>query len=128
MNKTLITLSGPTASGKTALSIRIAKALGAEIFSCDSRTVLQRNVDWHRCAKRNGTNGSPPSFYPTQKHSIPLLCRASLKQMQWTPLHSILQKQDFAILVGGSGLYMHAVVEGIDKFPEVPEGNPNRTW
>ena len=37
MIKTLITLSGPTASGKTALSVRIAKALGAEIFSCDSR-------------------------------------------------------------------------------------------
>ena len=37
MMKTLITLSGPTASGKTALSVRIAKTLGAEIFSCDSR-------------------------------------------------------------------------------------------
>ena len=37
MNKTLITLSGPTASGKTSIAIRIAKALGTEIFSCDSR-------------------------------------------------------------------------------------------
>ena len=37
MNKTLITLSGPTASNKTSIAIRIAKVLGIEIFSCDSR-------------------------------------------------------------------------------------------
>ena len=36
-------------------------------------------------------------------------------------LTKYFEKQDFAVLVGGSGLYMHAVVEGIDKFPEVPE-------
>ena len=36
-------------------------------------------------------------------------------------LTQYFERQDFAVLVGGSGLYMHAVVEGIDKFPEVPE-------
>jgi tRNA dimethylallyltransferase len=121
MNKTLITLSGPTASGKTTLSIRIAKVLGAEIFSCDSRQFY----------KEMSIGTSVPSESERKEvvhHFIQhksIQSTYSVGHFEEDAMDALMQyfaDHDVAILVGGSGLYMQAVVEGIDKFPEVPEG------
>jgi tRNA dimethylallyltransferase len=120
MNKTLITLSGPTASGKTTLSIRIAKVLGAEIFSCDSRQFY----------KEMSIGTSVPSESERKEvvhHFIQhksIQSTYSVGHFEEDAMDALMQyfaDHDVAILVGGSGLYMQAVVEGIDKFPEVPE-------
>ena len=120
MNKTLITLSGPTASGKTDLSIRIAKALGAEIFSCDSRQFYKEMSIGTAVPSETQLMEVPHHFI--QYKSIQ--SHYSVGQFEADAMVALTQyfeKNDFAILVGGSGLYMHAVVDGIDKFPEVPE-------
>ena len=120
MNKTLITLSGPTASGKTALSIRIAKALGAEIFSCDSRQFYKEMSIGTAVPSKTELKEVPHHFIQHKSIQSPY----SVGQFEADAMDALTQyfeKQDFAVLVGGSGLYMHAVVEGIDKFPEVPE-------
>jgi len=120
MNKTLITLSGPTASGKTALSIRIAKALGAEIFSCDSRQFYKEMSIGTAVPSETELKEVPHHFIQHKSIQSPY----SVGQFETDAMDALTQyfeKQDFAVLVGGSGLYMHAVVEGIDKFPEVPE-------
>ena len=120
MNKTLITLSGPTASGKTDLSIRIAKALGAEIFSCDSRQFYKEMSIGTAVPTETQLMEVPHHFI--QYKSIQ--SHYSVGQFEVDAMVALTQyfeKNDFAILVGGSGLYMHAVVDGIDKFPEVPE-------
>ena len=120
MNKTLITLSGPTASGKTALSIRIAKALGAEIFSCDSRQFYKEMSIGTAVPSETELKEVPHHFIQHKSIQSPY----SVGQFEADAMDALTQyfeKQDFAVLVGGSGLYMHAVVEGIDKFPEVPE-------
>ena len=120
MNKTLITLSGPTASGKTGLSIRIAKALGAEIFSCDSRQFYKEMSIGTAVPSETQLMEVPHHFI--QYKSIQ--SHYSVGQFEVDAMVALTQyfeKNDFAILVGGSGLYMHAVVDGIDKFPEVPE-------
>ena len=120
MNKTLITLSGPTASGKTDLSIRIAKALGAEIFSCDSRQFYKEMSIGTAVPSETQLMEVPHHFI--QYKSIQ--SHYSVGQFEVDAMVALTQyfeKNDFAILVGGSGLYMHAVVDGIDKFPEVPE-------
>jgi tRNA dimethylallyltransferase len=120
MNKTLITLSGPTASGKTTLSIRIAKVLGAEIFSCDSRQFY----------KEMSIGTSVPSESERKEvvhHFIQhksIQSTYSVGHFEEDAMDALMQyfaDHDVAILVGGSGLYMQAVVEGVDKFPEVPE-------
>jgi tRNA dimethylallyltransferase len=120
MNKTLITLSGPTASGKTALSIRIAKALGAEILSCDSRQFYKEMSIGTAVPSKTELKEVPHHFI--QNKSIQ--SSYSVGQFEADAMDALTQyfeKQDFAVLVGGSGLYMHAIVEGIDKFAEVPE-------
>jgi tRNA dimethylallyltransferase len=120
MNKTLITLSGPTASGKTTLSIRIAKALGAEIFSCDSRQFYKEMSIGTAVPSKNELIEVPHHFIQHRSIQSPY----SVGQFEADAMDALTQyfeKQDFAVLVGGSGLYMHAVVEGIDKFPEVSE-------
>ena len=120
MNKILITLSGPTASGKTTLSIRIAKALGAEIFSCDSRQFYKEMSIGTAVPSETELKEVPHHFIQHKSIQSPY----SVGQFEADAMDALMQyfeKQDFAVLVGGSGLYMHAVVEGIDKFPEVPE-------
>ena len=120
MNKTLITLSGPTASGKTALSIRIAKTLGAEIFSCDSRQFYNEMSIGTAVPSKTERIEVPHHFIQHKSIQSPY----SVGQFEADAMDALMQyfsDHDFAILVGGSGLYMHAVVEGIDKFPEVPE-------
>ena len=121
MNKTLITLSGPTASGKTALSIRIAKALGAEIFSCDSRQFYKEMSIGTAVPNETERMEVPHHFIQHKSIQSPY----SVGQFEADAMNALTQyftENDFAILVGGSGLYMQAVVEGIDKFPEVPDG------
>ena len=120
MNKRLITLSGPTASGKTALSIRIAKTLGAEIFSCDSRQFYKEMSIGTAVPSKTERGEVPHHFIQHRSIQSPY----SVGQFEADAMDALEQyfaDHDFAILVGGSGLYMHAVVEGIDKFPEVPE-------
>jgi tRNA dimethylallyltransferase len=120
MNKTLITISGPTASGKTNLSIRIAKALGAEIFSSDSRQFYKEMSIGTAVPSEMELKEVPHHFIQHKSIQSPY----SVGQFEADAMDALTQyfeKQDFALLVGGSGLYMHAVVEGIDKFPEVPE-------
>lgn len=120
MKKTLITLSGPTASGKTALSIRIAKALGAEIFSCDSRQFYKEMSIGTAVPSETELKEVPHHFVQHKSIQSPY----SVGQFEVDAMDALTQyfeKKDFAVLVGGSGLYMHAVVEGIDKFPEVPD-------
>ncbi|MCH1471325.1 MAG: tRNA (adenosine(37)-N6)-dimethylallyltransferase MiaA [Flavobacteriaceae bacterium] len=120
MNKTLITLSGPTGSGKTALSIRIAKALGAEIFSCDSRQFYKEMLIGTAVPSKTELKEVPHHFIQHKSIQSPY----TVGQFEADAMNALTQyfeKQEFAVLVGGSGLYMHAVVEGIDKFPEVPE-------
>ena len=120
MNKRLITLSGPTASGKTALSIRIAKTLGAEIFSCDSRQFYKEMSIGTAVPSKRERSEVPHHFIQHKSIQSPY----SVGQFEADAMDALEQyfaDHDYAILVGGSGLYMHAVVEGIDKFPEVPE-------
>lgn len=120
MNKTLITLSGPTACGKTALSIRIAKLLGAEIFSCDSRQFYKEMSIGTAVPSASELSAVPHHFI--QHKSIQTPYSVGLYESDaMSAITNYFSNHDFAILVGGSGLYMHAVVEGIDKFPSVPE-------
>jgi tRNA dimethylallyltransferase len=98
MNKTLITLSGPTASGKTALSIRIAKALGAEILSCDSRQFYKEMSIGTAVPSKTELKEVPHHFI--QNKSIQ--SSYSVGQFEADAMDALTQyfeKQDFAVLV-----------------------------
>lgn len=116
--QTLITIVGPTAIGKTALSIQLAKHFNAEIISCDSRQFYKEmtigtavpSVDELSAAKHHFIQNR--SIY--DDYNVGDFERDAL-----LTLEELFKKNDIVIMVGGSGLYVDAVIDGLDYFPTV---------
>jgi len=117
MKKQLICLIGPTAVGKTDLSIRLARELNTEIISCDSRQIYKE--------MRIGTAVPEPSQLKSVKHhfiaSASIHDYYSVYKFELDALHRIeelFQKYDQLVLSGGSGLYLNALLFGMDDIPD----------
>lgn len=114
MNKIIVIL-GPTASGKTDLSIKLAQKYNGEIVSADSRQIY-RGMDIGT-AKPLNLQGVPHWLLdiknPDQLYSVGEYKKEAVKIIR-----QILKRKKIPILVGGTGLYIKAVVENID-IPEV---------
>lgn len=116
--KYLIVIEGPTASGKTALAIAIAQHFDAEILSCDSRqffkemTIGTAKPDAEELAA--ATHHFVDCLSIEESYNIGDYERDALRFLK-----TYYQQNNIAIMVGGSGLYIRAVCEGIDKYPEV---------
>lgn len=120
MDKKLITILGPTASGKTSLAARLAEKIGGEIISADSRQVY-KGMDI-------GT-GKDIEDYGTVPYHLIDICDAGTKynlfqyQQDFHKAYSEIQlKGAYPILCGGTGLYIESVLKGYDLSP-VPQ-NP----
>ncbi len=114
----LICIAGPTASGKTALSIGLAKALGGEIVSCDSMQVYKRMDIGTAKPTEAEMEGVPHHMLsvaePWEDFSVGKYCAMA------TPIvDDILERGKTAIIVGGTGLYMDALIRG-NSFAPVP--------
>lgn len=116
--KTLKIIGGPTASGKTSLAIQWAKHWNTEILSADSR----------QCYKELDIGVAKPS--PAELNEIPHhfinshsihqeLSVGDYEQYAITCLKQLFQRNDVVICVGGTGLYIKALCEGIDEMPPV---------
>ena len=115
---TLITIVGPTAIGKTALSIQLANAFNASIISCDSRQFFKEMTI--------GTAVPEPKELAAAKHyfiqnrsvfdsyNVGEFERDTLEKLE-----ALFKENPIQIMVGGSGLYVDAVLNGLDYFPEV---------
>ena len=120
MNKKnhLIVIAGPTAVGKTALSIRIAQYFDTEIISADSRQFYR---ELHiGTAKPNADELSQAKHHFINSHSIKTYYNVGqYGQDAFQVLNRVYQQKNKALLVGGSGLFIKAVCEGLDQMPEV---------
>jgi tRNA dimethylallyltransferase len=116
----IIVIGGPTASGKTALAIRCALKYDTGIISADSR---QCYVDMSiGTAKPNDTELSLAPHYFINTHHLPDRINAGAFCEYAKPiLENLLQTNGVAIIAGGTGLYIKALLEGLDEFPEIPE-------
>ncbi|MDD3737975.1 MAG: tRNA (adenosine(37)-N6)-dimethylallyltransferase MiaA [Lentimicrobiaceae bacterium] len=119
-NKLLVVVTGPTAVGKTSLSIELAKHFNTVIISADSRQFYkQLNI---AVAKPDQNQ-----LKEVEHHFINVLDIAdyyNVAQFETDVLQKldeIFAEKDIAFLVGGSGLYIDAVCYGIDYFPDVPD-------
>ena len=114
--KNLICIAGPTASGKTALSIALAKELGGEIVSCDSMQVYKRMDIGTAKPTIEEMAGIPHHMLsvaePWEDFSVGKYC-----QMAMPIVDDILSRGKTAIIVGGTGLYMDALIKGNDFAP-----------
>lgn len=114
----LIAIVGPTATGKSALALRLAEALGGEIVNADSRQV-------YRCMDIGTAKPSPEDFARVPHHLYDLLDPdeqfnlALYLESANAVVEDIRSRRKLPILVGGSGLYVWGFLEGM-AIPHVP--------
>ncbi len=114
--KTLIVIVGPTGIGKTALAVKIAQRLRTEVISADSRQfyiemeigTAKPSAEELAAAKHHFIN----SHHITEDFTV-----GDFEIQSLDKLNDIFKKHDFAVLVGGSGLYVNAVCNGFDDLP-----------
>lgn len=120
----LVVIAGPTASGKTAAAIELALHYGTEIISADSRQFYreipigtaapaekeQRGITHHWLGNRSITEPVDAGSYSREVRAL---------------LARLFEKHRVAILTGGSGLYIDAVLNGFDELPEANEAVRN---
>ncbi len=118
--KKLIIILGPTASGKTALALEIAKIKKTEIISCDSRQFFKEMSIG--TAIPNKIQLKEVKHHFIHHISVNEEYNAGLFEYDaLTKLKKIFKKNNFAVMVGGSGLYINAICNGIDNIPQVPK-------
>jgi tRNA dimethylallyltransferase len=119
MNKTCIIIAGPTAVGKTAIALHLAQLFSTTIISSDSRQCYRElNIG---VAKPEPSELEVIHHDFINSHSIhESVNAADFEKYALTSVEKIFQKSDIAIMVGGTGLYIKAFCEGLDKIPEVP--------
>mgnify|MGYP000443670291 CR=1 FL=1 len=121
----LITVVGPTAIGKTALSIKLATHYNAEIISCDSRQFYKEMNIGTAVPSVEELNAAPHHFIQNRSifdsYNVGDFERDALDK-----LNELFETNTMVIMVGGSGLYVDAVLNGLDYFPKVtPEIREN---
>ena len=116
--KKLITVVGPTASGKTSLAISIARHFGCEILSCDSRQFF-REMQIGTAAPTEAELAMAPHHFVHHKSIFEEYSVGDYEKDALKLLDDLYQRYDNAVLVGGSGLYVNAVLKGFDSFPPI---------
>ncbi|MEJ8819501.1 tRNA (adenosine(37)-N6)-dimethylallyltransferase MiaA [Lacibacter sp. H407] len=120
MNKTVILIAGPTAVGKTAVAIQLAKHFNTEIISADSRQCFREITIG--VAKPSTTELKEVKHHFINSHSIlDTITAASYEKYALEVVAELFQKQDVVVMVGGTGLYIKAFCEGMDEIPAVDE-------
>ncbi|RXG15503.1 tRNA dimethylallyltransferase [Leeuwenhoekiella aestuarii] len=118
MNKTLIAVVGPTAIGKTVLGIKLAKQFNTEIISADSRQFFKEMKIG--TAVPNNEELAAAKHHFIQHISIEKEYNVGLFEKEAiSKLDDLFKVHDVVIMVGGSGLYVDAVLNGLDRFPDV---------
>ncbi|SER56330.1 tRNA (adenosine(37)-N6)-dimethylallyltransferase MiaA [Pedobacter rhizosphaerae] len=118
LTKTLISVVGPTAIGKTALAIELAQHFETEIISADSRQFFKEMEIG--TAKPDAIELAAAKHHFIDSHSVTkLFSTGDFEQEALKTLEQIFEAHNIAIMVGGSGLYVNALLNGLDEMPEI---------
>ncbi len=118
MKKTLITIVGSTAVGKTALAIEFALKYNTEIISADSRQVY-RELNIGTAKPTEEQLALVGHHFINYLNIEEAFSAGEFEKKALETLRKIFIDADIAIMCGGSGLYVNAVCDGIDEIPEV---------
>lgn len=113
-------IAGPTAAGKTALAVRLAKHYGTVILSADSRQFYrQMSVG---TAKPDAAEMQGIKHYFIDNKDVGELYGAGhFEKDAISLLNELFEEHQIVFLVGGSGMFVNAILNGVDEFEEVPE-------
>ncbi len=118
MSKFLICILGPTAIGKTALSIQIANHFECEIISCDSRQFF-KEMSIGTAVPSQEELASAKHHFIQNKSIFENYTVGDFEKEALSKLDELFLTNNFAVLVGGSGLYLNTILNGLDDFPEI---------
>lgn len=116
--KRLIVIAGPTASGKTAVSIEVARHFDAPVLSCDSRQ-FYREIPIGTAAPTATEQSGVPHYFVGERSVTEFYSCGAFERDALKLLDELFAGRDTVVMVGGSGLYADAVCEGIDDIPAV---------
>lgn len=117
--KRLIVVVGPTAVGKTAMGIALARHLKTEIISADSRQFYKEMTIG--TAKPDQEELGQAKHHFINSHTIKEEYSAGDFERDALPLlNKLFERHDVVVMVGGSGLFVRAVCEGLDNLPKAP--------
>ena len=118
--KTLLTIVGPTAIGKTRMAIALATHFGTEILSCDSRQFF-KELRIGTAVPSAEELAQVPHHFIQHKSIFESYSVGDFERDAIALLDKLFKKHDVVVMVGGSGLYAKAIIDGLDDFPEVDE-------
>jgi tRNA dimethylallyltransferase len=116
--KYLITIIGPTAIGKTSLSIVLANYFKCDIISCDSRQFF-KEMTIGTAVPNKAELASATHHFIQNKSVFENYTVGDFEKEAMAKLDELYLTNDYVILVGGSGLYVDAILKGFDEFPEI---------
>lgn len=114
----LITIIGPTAIGKTSLSIALAHYFNCDILSCDSRQFYKEMKIGTAVPSEEELAAAPHHFIQNKSIFEPYTV-GDFEKEAISKLEDLFKKNTIQIMVGGSGLYVDAILKGFDNFPEI---------
>jgi len=118
----LITIIGPTAIGKTALSIALAQHFGCDIISCDSRQFF-KEMKIGTAVPSDEELAASTHHFIQNKSIFESYSVGDFEQEALAKLDELFKKNNIQIMVGGSGLYVDAVLKGFDDFPDIDDSD-----
>ncbi len=116
----LITIIGPTAIGKTSLSIALAQHFGCDILSCDSRQFFKEMCIGTAVPTAEEQKAAAHHFIQN-KSIFESYSVGDFEQEALAKLDELFVKNNVQIMIGGSGLYVDAILKGFDDFPAIEE-------
>ena len=117
--KKVIVICGPTAVGKTAVAIRLAKEYGTGIISADSRQCY-RELDIGVARPSPEELAQVPHYFIATHSITEDITAAAFEEYALQKTEEIFRDKDTVIMAGGTGLYIRAFCEGLDLIPAVP--------
>lgn len=125
MEKYLVVIAGPTASGKTAAAIKVASTLGTLIISADSRQ-FYKEIPIGTAAPSKEEQNAVQHF---MIHNLSIDHKYDVAEYErdvLTLLKKLFLTHDTVVLTGGSGLFIDAVCNGIDEMPDISQENRDK--
>lgn len=124
-NKHLIVIAGPTASGKTATAIKVAKAFDTVIISADSRQ-FYREIPIGTAAPTTNELNEVKHYFVHNLSIVQSYDVADYERDVLCLLNELFKRHNVVILTGGSGLFIDAVCNGLDVIPDISAETRNK--